>query len=79
FALRRFELAEDAAAVDIPRVGPGIMLVTAGTVLLSQAGSELPIAAGSAAWISATDTDIQARALGGPAQLFCACVGEAID
>ncbi len=76
FALRRFELAEDAAAVDIPRVGPGIMLVTAGTVLLSQAGSELPIAAGSAAWISATDTDIQARALGGPAQLFCACVGE---
>ena len=76
FALRRFELAEGAEPVDIPRTGPGIMLVTAGTVLLSQHGAQLPVTAGSAAWISATDTDIRACAVGGPAQLFCACVGE---
>lgn len=76
FALRRFELPEAAEPMEIPRTGPGIMLVTAGTVRLSQGADELTIGAGSAAWISAGDTDIRARALGGPAQLFCACVGE---
>ncbi|MEV5650418.1 mannose-6-phosphate isomerase, class I [Nocardia sp. NPDC052254] len=76
FALRRFELAADAEPVEIPRTGPGIMLVTAGTVRLSQGGAALPITAGSAAWISAADTEIRAAAVDGPAQLFCACVGE---
>ncbi len=76
FALRRFELAADADPVEIPRGGPGIMLVTAGTVRLGQGGTSLPITAGSAAWISAADSDIRAAAVDGPAQLFCACVGE---
>ncbi|AHH21101.1 putative mannose-6-phosphate isomerase ManA [Nocardia nova SH22a] len=76
FALRRFELDADGDEVAIPRTGPGIMLVTAGTVRLSQGGTELSVTAGSAAWISAADTDIRAAAVDGPAQLFCACVGE---
>ncbi|MBO0853990.1 MAG: mannose-6-phosphate isomerase, class I [Nocardia sp.] len=76
FALRRFELGAGAPAVPIPRTGPGIMLVTAGTVRLSQGTEDLTLAAGGAAWISASDTDIHARAVDGAAQLFCACVGE---
>ncbi|WP_227980327.1 mannose-6-phosphate isomerase, class I [Nocardia spumae] len=76
FALRRFELTEGEGPMDIPRSGPGILLITAGRVRLTQHGDALPITAGSAAWVSATDTDIRAEAIGGPAQLFCACVGE---
>jgi mannose-6-phosphate isomerase len=76
FALRRFELAAGAAPMPIPRTGPGILLCTAGEVRLSQDSEELRIASGTAAWISAGDTTVRAGAAAGPAQLFCACVGE---
>ena len=76
FALRRIELAAGAEPVEIPRTGPGIMLVTAGMVRLTHVSETLTIRAGNAAWISATDTDIHAHAVDGPAQLFCAGVGE---
>lgn len=76
FALRRFELAAGAVPVPIPRSGPGILLCTSGAVRLLQGADELRIAAGTAAWISAGDTVVHAAATGGPAQLFCACVGE---
>ncbi len=75
FALRRFELDADTAPTSIPRTGPGIILCTAGSVRLSQGSDELRITPGGAAWISAADINIRAQALGGPAQLFCACVG----
>ncbi|WP_019931001.1 mannose-6-phosphate isomerase, class I [Nocardia sp. BMG111209] len=76
FALRRFELAAGAAPVPIPRSGPGILLCTSGDVRLLQGADELRIGAGTAAWISASDTVVRAAAATGPAQLFCACVGE---
>ncbi|WP_024799878.1 mannose-6-phosphate isomerase, class I [Nocardia sp. BMG51109] len=75
FELRRFELAAGAAPMPMPRSGPGILLCTAGTVRLWHGGDELRITPGSAAWVSAADTDIRAQAVGGAAQVFCACVG----
>ncbi|MFE6926312.1 mannose-6-phosphate isomerase, class I [Nocardia sp. NPDC057663] len=75
FALCRFDLSADAEPVALADAGPGIVLCTEGTVELSQNGRVLTVACGSAAWISAADTDIKARAIGGPAQLFSACVG----
>lgn len=79
FALRRFELEAGADPMPIPRIGPGIMLCTSGTVRMlqgvSDVGAELQIKQGDAAWISAADMNIRAQAVDGPAQLFCACVG----
>ncbi|MCA2206269.1 mannose-6-phosphate isomerase, class I [Nocardia rosealba] len=76
FALCRFDLAPDAEPVALADAGPGIVLCTHGTIELRHDGRELTLAPGSAAWISAADTDIRARALGGAAQLFSACVGD---
>lgn len=75
FALRRFELDPESGPASIPRTGPGIVLCTAGKIRLLQGADELRITPGGAAWISASDTNIRAQALDGPAQLFCACVG----
>ncbi|MBA4854935.1 mannose-6-phosphate isomerase, class I [Nocardia farcinica] len=75
FALRRFDLVEGAGQVPLTDAGPGIVLCTAGTVLLRHGDDELTVGRGSAAWISAADSDIRARAVDGPAQVFCACVG----
>jgi len=75
FALCRFDLSADAEPVALADAGPGIVLCTEGTVELSQNGRTLTVACGSAAWISAADTEIKARAIGGSAQLFSACVG----
>ncbi|PKV80008.1 mannose-6-phosphate isomerase, class I [Nocardia fluminea] len=76
FALCRFDLGTDDEPVVLADAGPGIVLCTAGTVELSENGQTLVVERGSAAWISAADTDIKARALRGPAQLFSACVGD---
>ncbi|MFD6220944.1 mannose-6-phosphate isomerase, class I [Nocardia asteroides] len=75
FALCRFDLSADAEPVVLADAGPGIVLCTEGTVELYQNGHALTVPCGSAAWISAADTDIKARAVGGRAQLFSACVG----
>ncbi|WP_433759279.1 mannose-6-phosphate isomerase, class I [Nocardia sp. CA-135398] len=76
FALRRFDLTAGSGRVPLTSAGPGIVLCTAGTVRLWQGVSELVLERGAAAWISAADTEIRARALDGDAQLFCACVGD---
>ncbi|MFD3506328.1 mannose-6-phosphate isomerase, class I [Nocardia sp. NPDC058666] len=76
FALCRFDLDADDEPVVLADAGPSIVLCTAGTVELSENGRTLTIERGSAAWISAADTDIKARAVRGPAQLFSACVGD---
>ncbi|MFD8098691.1 mannose-6-phosphate isomerase, class I [Nocardia fluminea] len=76
FALCRFDLGIDDEPVVLADAGPGIVLCTAGTVELSENGQTLVVERGSAAWISASDTDIKARALRGPAQLFSACVDD---
>ncbi|MEV4154653.1 mannose-6-phosphate isomerase, class I [Nocardia salmonicida] len=76
FALCRFDLGAEDEPVVLADVGPGIVLCTAGTLELSENGRTLIVERGSAAWISAVDTDIKARALRGPAQLFSACVGD---
>ncbi|WP_067534835.1 mannose-6-phosphate isomerase, class I [Nocardia crassostreae] len=76
FALRRYELAPGADAVPILSAGPGIVLCTQGTLRLFQGDDKLLVECGHAAWISATDADIRAQAVNGPAQLFCAAVGE---
>ncbi|GEM33367.1 putative mannose-6-phosphate isomerase ManA [Nocardia neocaledoniensis NBRC 108232] len=75
FALCRFDLTADAEPIVLADAGPGIVLCTAGTVELSQDGRTLTVECGSAAWISAADSEIKARAVGGAAQLFSACVG----
>lgn len=75
FALRRFDLTAGSAQVPLTAAGPGIVLCTAGSVALSRDSTELVIERGAAAWISAADTDIRARAVDGAAQVFCACVG----
>ncbi|MFI6774917.1 mannose-6-phosphate isomerase, class I [Nocardia sp. NPDC050412] len=75
FALRRFDLTTESGQVPLTSAGPGIMLCTAGRVRLLQGVSELVLARGAAAWISAADTEIHAQALDADAQLFCACVG----
>ncbi|MFC4375298.1 mannose-6-phosphate isomerase, class I [Nocardia halotolerans] len=75
FALCRFDLAAGAEPVDLADAGPGIVLCTHGTVELFHNGRTLIVECGNAAWISAADTDIRARALDGQAQLFSACVG----
>ncbi|MCM6775740.1 mannose-6-phosphate isomerase, class I [Nocardia sp. CDC159] len=74
FELRRFELSADAEPTRILDGGPGIILCTAGTARLRQGADELGITPGSAAWISAADGPVRARATGEAAQLFCACV-----
>ncbi|PXX68968.1 mannose-6-phosphate isomerase type 1 [Nocardia tenerifensis] len=76
FELRRFDLTEGSAQVPLTAAGPGIVLCTTGSVRLLHGASELTLERGAAAWISAADTDIRARALDGAAQLFCACVGK---
>ncbi|MFB8278604.1 mannose-6-phosphate isomerase, class I [Nocardia colli] len=76
FELRRFDLTEGSAQVPLTAAGPGIVLCTSGSVRLLHGESELTLHRGAAAWISAADSDIRARALDGPAQLFCACVGK---
>ncbi|MEV0295144.1 mannose-6-phosphate isomerase, class I [Nocardia sp. NPDC050710] len=76
FALHRFDLTAGSAQVPL-HDGPGIVLVTAGTIRLLQNGVELMLGRGTAAWISAADSDIRAQAVDGPAQFFCACVGSA--
>lgn len=76
FALCRFDLAADAAPVTLADAGPGIVLCTEGTIELFQNGRALTVGCGSAAWISAADTEIRARAVRGPAQVFSACVGD---
>lgn len=75
FALRRFDITEGSALVPLTDAGPGIVLCTAGSAHLLDGSSEVRLDRGTAAWISATDTDIRARAADGPATLFCACVG----
>ncbi|MEU8898430.1 mannose-6-phosphate isomerase, class I [Nocardia sp. NPDC048505] len=74
FALRRFDLP---AGKELPLTdaGPGIVLCTAGTVLLRRGTDELRLERGAAAWISASDGEIRAGAVDGDAQVFCACVG----
>ncbi|MTE12771.1 mannose-6-phosphate isomerase, class I [Nocardia aurantiaca] len=82
FALSRFELAAGAEPVRAVQSGPVIALVTRGRVKLSQGNHELIVERGHAAWISAADGGIRARAVAGDddadgsAQLFCAAVGE---
>ncbi|MFB7722747.1 mannose-6-phosphate isomerase, class I [Nocardia sp. NPDC056100] len=77
FALSRYELGADGEAVVIPHTaGPGIALCTHGTIAFSQGRDELRVECGHAAWISAADGAIRARAIDGPAQLFCATVDE---
>ncbi|AYF72643.1 mannose-6-phosphate isomerase, class I [Nocardia yunnanensis] len=76
FALSRVELAADAAPVPVVKAGPVIALATAGRVKLTQGPQELIVESGHAAWISAADDSIHAEAIDGPAQLFCAAVGE---
>ncbi|NKY34041.1 mannose-6-phosphate isomerase, class I [Nocardia speluncae] len=75
FALRRFDITEGSALIPLTDAGPGIVLCTAGSAHLLDGISEVRLDRGTAAWISAADTDIRARAAGGPATLFCACVG----
>ncbi|WP_280424356.1 mannose-6-phosphate isomerase, class I [Nocardia carnea] len=75
FALRRFDITEGSALVPLTHAGPGIVLCTAGSAHLLDGVSEVRLDRGTAAWISATDTDIRARAADGPVTLFCACVG----
>lgn len=75
FALRRFDLTEGSGQVPLMSAGPGIVLCTGGTVRLLRGETELILGRGSAAWISASDTDIRAQTVDGPAQVFCACVG----
>jgi len=76
FALRRFDLIEGAGQVPLTDAGPGIVLCTSGTARLLDGATELLVPRGSAAWISAADTGIRAQSVDGPAQLFCATVGE---
>ncbi|MBF6355185.1 mannose-6-phosphate isomerase, class I [Nocardia higoensis] len=76
FALRRFDLTEGSGQVPLTDAGPGIVLCTSGTARLLHGDDELIVARGSAAWISAADTGVRAQAVDGPAQLFCACVGD---
>ncbi|MEU7140083.1 mannose-6-phosphate isomerase, class I [Nocardia sp. NPDC046473] len=76
FELRRFDLTAGSAQVPLTAAGPGIVLCTTGSVRLLHGESELTLERGAAAWISAADSDIRARALDGAAQLFCACVGK---
>lgn len=75
FALRRFDIIEGSALVPLTDAGPGIVLCTAGSAQLLDGTSEVRLDRGTAAWISAVDKDIRARAVDGPATLFCACVG----
>lgn len=75
FAMRRFDITEGSALVPLTDAGPGIVLCTAGSAHLLDGVSEVRLDRGTAAWISAADTDIRARAVDGPATLFCACVG----
>ncbi|ONM46126.1 mannose-6-phosphate isomerase, class I [Nocardia donostiensis] len=75
FALRRFDLTEGAGQVPLTDAGPGIVLCSVGSVRLLHDGTQLVLERGAGAWISATDTDIRAQAVDGPAQVFCACVG----
>lgn len=74
FVLRRFELVPGDEPVSILHAGPGIALCTHGTVALAQGRDLLRVECGRAAWISAADGDIRARAIDGAAQLFCAAV-----
>ncbi|MFI5720045.1 mannose-6-phosphate isomerase, class I [Nocardia sp. NPDC051750] len=76
FALRRFDLTAGSALVPLTDAGPGIVLCTAGSARLLDGSSEVHLDRGTAAWISATDTDIRAQAADGPTTLFCACLGE---
>lgn len=75
FALRRFDLTAGPALVPLTDAGPGIVLCTAGSARLLDGDSEVPLTRGTAAWVSATDKDICARAPEEPATLFWACVG----
>lgn len=76
FALRRLDLTEGAGAqVPLTDAGPGIVLCSEGSVRLLDSGSEIVLERGAAAWLSAADTNIRAQPVGGPAQMFCACVG----
>ncbi|MFF0491759.1 mannose-6-phosphate isomerase, class I [Nocardia sp. NPDC004068] len=74
FELRRFELTPDAEPVEILDGGPGIILCTAGNPWLRHGADELRIAPGGAAWVSAADGPVRARADADAAQVFCACV-----
>ncbi|MFC9998300.1 mannose-6-phosphate isomerase, class I [Nocardia sp. NPDC127526] len=76
FALRRYELPPGADPIPVLANGPGIALCTQGTVRLFQGDDKLLVECGHAAWISAADGEIRAQAVNGPAQLFCAAVGE---
>ncbi|MFD7844145.1 mannose-6-phosphate isomerase, class I [Nocardia sp. NPDC059764] len=76
FTLSRFELEPDAEPVTVVRSGPVIALATHGRVRLFQGNHDLIVERGRAAWISAADGGIRAQAVDGPAQLFCAAVGE---
>ncbi|MFF0635410.1 mannose-6-phosphate isomerase, class I [Nocardia sp. NPDC004151] len=76
FALSRFELEPEAEPVTVVGSGPVIALVTHGRVRLLQGNHDLIVERGRAAWISAADGGIRAQAVDGPAQLFCAAVGE---
>ena len=75
FALRRFDLTVGSGQVPLASAGPGIVLCTAGSVRLLRDNEQLVLERGSAAWISAADSDIRAQTIDGDAQLFCACVG----
>ncbi|MFE6859932.1 mannose-6-phosphate isomerase, class I [Nocardia sp. NPDC057668] len=76
FVLSRFELAPGDEPVPVPHAGPGIALCTHGAVGLLLGKDQLRVECGRAAWISAADGEIRARALDGAAQLFCAAVSE---
>ncbi|MGW0181568.1 mannose-6-phosphate isomerase, class I [Nocardia sp. NPDC003345] len=75
FSLRRFDLTAGSALVPLTDAGPGIVLCTAGSARLLRGEHRVELTRGTAAWISAADTDIRAQAADGPASLFCACVG----
>ncbi|MGV9411960.1 mannose-6-phosphate isomerase, class I [Nocardia sp. NPDC003693] len=76
FVLSRFELAPGDEPVRVPHAGPGIALCTHGAVGLLLGKDQLRVECGRAAWISAADGEIRARALDGAAQLFYAAVSE---
>ncbi|NUS43695.1 MAG: mannose-6-phosphate isomerase, class I, partial [Mycobacteriaceae bacterium] len=74
FALCRAEVTDrDAVAVTEP--GPNIVLCTDGAAELRSGRETLTLERGAAAWVSAADSEVTARAVGNtPAQVFTASV-----
>ena len=78
FAVTRVELPDAESTFALPSRGPVIALCVAGTARLSSAsaaageGDQLELQPGQAAWMSASDSAVQA---GGPATIFVVRVG----